>query len=94
MYAEPLQKSLLREALNIAGFGRALEPMQEKNLTYRRNMGLMFVDEDGRTLIDLVKPPLRGKAHGVDFSRPEVAGDREEVRIFEDGLKGPQQIQF
>ena len=54
----------------------------------------MFVNEDGRTLVDLVKPLLRRKARGVDFSRPEVARDREEVGISEDGLKGPQQIQF
>jgi hypothetical protein len=83
---------LLREAGDITGIGRAFQSVEENDLTPRSGRRLVFISDNRDARIDGVLN-LRGrKARLIDFARPEITGDGEQMGIAEKRLEWLGQI--
>ena len=87
-------KRVLRKAGDVTGAGASLKPVDKDDLAANRELGLVFQGDNRRAIVDLVLLPSRRKAPLVDLARPEVARDRQQMGIFDDGLKIRMQIRL
>ena len=54
----------------------------------------MFESDDRRANIDLIFNARGGEARQIYFSRPEIAGDCQQMWMPEEGLKSGWQVRF
>ena len=91
---ESTLKRVLRKAGNVTGAGASLKPVDKDDFAAHRELRLVFKGEDRGAIVDRVLLPSRRKAPLVDLARPEVARDRQQMGIFDDGLKIRMQIRL
>lgn len=66
--------------------------MQQDELTLRRRLRLMLIDDDGIAVVDSIEHALGGKPDLIDLTRPEVTRDGREMRIRKERLKSGLQV--
>src|SRR5690348_4737677 len=87
MDAVAAHQSFLREAGEIPGCRRTFQSMQQHDLPARSFQRLMVECNYRRTRSDRILFANCGKALLVDFTGPEIAGHREQMRIAENWPK-------
>src|SRR4029078_7488860 len=87
MDAVAAHQSFLREACEIAGRSRAFQAMQQDYLPARRLARVMLERDNRRTRSDRILFANCGKALLIDFTGPEIASNREQMRIAENWPK-------
>ena len=82
-------ESGLREALRISGGAGSFEAVHENEPRVRilRELG---VDQHLNARLCLVELLCDGKSNGVNFARPVIPGDGQEVRVLDDWNKRAQ----
>lgn len=87
-------KRLLRKTGDVASIGRTFQAMQKNDLAACFGSGLMFVGDNSIAIIDGVFHSTRGETHQIDFTRPEIPGNREQVPMANERLEGVGQVRF
>ncbi len=92
--AKPAEQRFVGKTLDVSRIRRAFQAMQKDNLAARWYSRLMFQRENARVRVDFVSRGSCGKALKVDLPRPEVAGNRQKMRISKEWLKVSPQVRL
>ena len=93
MHRESGFERVLRHALLVTGVARPFESMNQNQLPARFARGTLRIDHDAHVRLGLNNAPLDRETLHVQLARPEVAENREQVWIADEGLKLAQCFQ-
>ena len=94
MHGETVEQSTLREAREVSRIGGTFESVQENEMPSDGAFRKVFERDDRGLLVDAMNAPNRGEPMQIDTTRPEIGGNRQQMRIAKERFEPQAQTRF